>query len=434
MPQALWYYMKNGRQQGPLDAQTLKQLAVSGQIGLSDMVWKQGMAEWLPASRVRGLIPEARPAAVAAPPSPPPIAVEDRTKPCPFCGEQIKASAIKCRFCGEMLESRKTAEAVEETLICPNCGGSFPMSKMDRNGLCKTCASPQSSLSTSEQRRPPRDLVLRAGFILALLFAVLSLIWAVVALFIAENWAGALSAWTGPIFWGGVAFILRWVTKKRASAPNLLKTATDAQVAAASTNCLSLFIVFVAGLAWELIYIAATSLGASSFEQSRRGTTMTVFGVIAMFAGLSILGGAFFSIIYLPLRWTTIMSLPTKRKAMGLVGAFGLIFLLLVELIVMLIANSITPRPTIPLNGGREDTNQSAAAPPVQRLIVAPVPRPRDMDDDPIVTRIASKYPEMLDDLKAGRHTDLLDSQLRLAWMTEQITYEEYQHVQHYLR
>ena len=32
-----------------------------------------------------------------------------QTKPCPYCGEQIVATAKKCRFCGELLDAQERA-------------------------------------------------------------------------------------------------------------------------------------------------------------------------------------------------------------------------------------------------------------------------------------------------------------------------------------
>ena len=52
-----WFYAKSGQQLGPVSSEQLKQLADSGQLQPSDLVWKDGMGQWVEARKVKGLCP-----------------------------------------------------------------------------------------------------------------------------------------------------------------------------------------------------------------------------------------------------------------------------------------------------------------------------------------------------------------------------------------
>lgn len=78
-----WYYEKGGERQGPVAEEQLKELAASGQLQPTNLVWRKGMAEWQPARSVNGLdwprpkledvpppLPPAVPGGVVSPPVP----------------------------------------------------------------------------------------------------------------------------------------------------------------------------------------------------------------------------------------------------------------------------------------------------------------------------------------------------------------------------
>ncbi|BCU77690.1 DUF4339 domain-containing protein [Luteolibacter sp. LG18] len=47
-----WYYSKNGTQLGPIGTEDIKAKLGSGEISATDLVWKEGMADWVPAGQV----------------------------------------------------------------------------------------------------------------------------------------------------------------------------------------------------------------------------------------------------------------------------------------------------------------------------------------------------------------------------------------------
>jgi len=50
-----WYYAQGDRKVGPISEAELKALAATGKLSADDLVWKDGMADWQPAGRLKGL-------------------------------------------------------------------------------------------------------------------------------------------------------------------------------------------------------------------------------------------------------------------------------------------------------------------------------------------------------------------------------------------
>jgi TM2 domain-containing membrane protein YozV/ribosomal protein L12E/L44/L45/RPP1/RPP2 len=50
-----WYYSVDGGRQGPISAAELKKLADAATIKPGDLVWKDGMADWVEAKSIKGL-------------------------------------------------------------------------------------------------------------------------------------------------------------------------------------------------------------------------------------------------------------------------------------------------------------------------------------------------------------------------------------------
>lgn len=68
-----WYYAKDGQRNGPVSLDDIQRLLAGGSLRETDLVWREGMTDWMPAAGV----PELKPAAPAIPPPPPMSAPAD---------------------------------------------------------------------------------------------------------------------------------------------------------------------------------------------------------------------------------------------------------------------------------------------------------------------------------------------------------------------
>ena len=52
---ATWHFSRDGNRQGPVVFEALKHLVACGEVKATDLVWKEGMAEWVPVAAVPSL-------------------------------------------------------------------------------------------------------------------------------------------------------------------------------------------------------------------------------------------------------------------------------------------------------------------------------------------------------------------------------------------
>jgi len=52
-----WYFSIDGQQFGPISSKQLRELAATGRLKPSDLVWRPGLKTWVPAAKIKGLFP-----------------------------------------------------------------------------------------------------------------------------------------------------------------------------------------------------------------------------------------------------------------------------------------------------------------------------------------------------------------------------------------
>jgi hypothetical protein len=109
---APWHYARAGQSFGPVTEAQLHDMAKSGQLLPSDLVWTGGMAQWTEAGQVKGIFPEAP--AAAPPPLPLPEAVRAAEQAAPVAddaGSSARPAMDKAKEVASTLADKGKAAA-----------------------------------------------------------------------------------------------------------------------------------------------------------------------------------------------------------------------------------------------------------------------------------------------------------------------------------
>jgi uncharacterized RDD family membrane protein YckC len=148
----VWYYVKDGARQGPVEEAEINGLAAIGTIRPETLVWHEGLPEWRPYSAVAPAPPPPAPAPVPAP-APAPAAYSLEYTPGPV--QQVVAAAQEPEPQPEPEPEPERvpqqeyapaaavvpAAAAVQMYYCSQCGRQYPSEELVRFGTATICAN-----------------------------------------------------------------------------------------------------------------------------------------------------------------------------------------------------------------------------------------------------------------------------------------------------
>lgn len=111
----MYYIYLNNKSEGPFSLKQIETMVGDGSITTETLYYSESDQGWKRVAELSAGTP------VKPPPPPPNLTAPDRSldnrRPCPFCGEQILKTAVRCPHCaGEMMYCPKCNEVVVPSL------------------------------------------------------------------------------------------------------------------------------------------------------------------------------------------------------------------------------------------------------------------------------------------------------------------------------